>query len=254
MQYFIMKRLVFLLFAVMTGLIGYAQDMILLHNAEEIQAKVKRITATDVVYVRWDNQEGPEYIVSKSDIVFIKYQNGLKESFANEYNRIKNSDKDDVPLKFQAYVMVGCIFYRYGFGPSVDVNLGVKLGKYIHLGVEAGFYYMMSDISKADYIVVEYDGVKLDKEPKGSFLHEAYVPLGLNVKGYIPTQIEKLNVYVNGTIGGFFGVINMFKQNGLNCQVGAGVDDGYISYGIGYSCLHIKSTVHLGYIKIGVRF
>ena len=56
-----------------------AQDVIVLKNANEIEAKVSAISPDAVTYKRWRNIDGPTYTMPKSDILYIKYQNGEKD-------------------------------------------------------------------------------------------------------------------------------------------------------------------------------
>ena len=80
-----MKKLLLILVATMSvSLSAMAQDVIVLTNAEEVQAKVKSIGLQEVVYLKWNNLEGPTYTVPKSEIFFIKYANGQKDTFANQ--------------------------------------------------------------------------------------------------------------------------------------------------------------------------
>ena len=83
-------------------------------------------------------------------------------------------------------------------------------------------------------------------------LFEGYIPLELNMKGYIPVS-EKVRPYINCSLGGFFGVADLDGLNGFSCQVGAGVEINRVSIGIGYNGLVKYGTSNLGYIKIGIR-
>ena len=58
---------------------AHAQDVIVLKNANEIEAKVSAISPDAVTYKRWNNIDGPTYTIPKSEIFYIKYQNGEKE-------------------------------------------------------------------------------------------------------------------------------------------------------------------------------
>lgn len=58
-----------------------AQDQIVKTSGDEIFGKVLRVNALDVVYKKKDNLEGPEYAELKSNILFIKYENGAKDIF-----------------------------------------------------------------------------------------------------------------------------------------------------------------------------
>jgi TM2 domain-containing membrane protein YozV len=59
----------------------FAQDIIILKNGNDIQAIVKEVGIDDVKYKRFDNQNGPNYTLKKSDIFMIRYENGSKDVF-----------------------------------------------------------------------------------------------------------------------------------------------------------------------------
>ena len=56
-----------------------AQDIILKKNADEIQAKVLKVTETEIEYKKWENLDGPIYTIPANEIFIIKYQNGSKD-------------------------------------------------------------------------------------------------------------------------------------------------------------------------------
>lgn len=58
-----------------------AQDLITRQTGEIIQAKVVEVNATDVKYKKFDNLEGPDYSVRKSEVKHVEYQNGTLEKF-----------------------------------------------------------------------------------------------------------------------------------------------------------------------------
>ena len=76
-----MKKLLLSLSCLLISLCVYCQDIIVKKNTDEIQAKILEVGLTEVKYKNWNNQDGPTYIISKSDIFMIKYANGEKESF-----------------------------------------------------------------------------------------------------------------------------------------------------------------------------
>ncbi len=59
-------------------------DLIVMRNGDEIFAKVTEVSTNEIKYIRCDNLSGPTYVVSKSDVLFIKYVNGQKEVFAEK--------------------------------------------------------------------------------------------------------------------------------------------------------------------------
>ena len=53
-----------------------AQDIITKKDGTDIQVRVKEVSPTEVKYLRWDNQEGPLFILPASDILIIRFENG----------------------------------------------------------------------------------------------------------------------------------------------------------------------------------
>ena len=56
-----------------------AQDIIVMRNGDEVEAKVTKVGTTEVEYHKWSNQDGPIYTAAKSDVFMIKYKNGEKD-------------------------------------------------------------------------------------------------------------------------------------------------------------------------------
>ena len=63
---------------------AFAQDIITLKNGEDIQALVQEIGDVDVKYKKFDNLNGPNYTLKKSEIFIIRYANGSKDIFTIE--------------------------------------------------------------------------------------------------------------------------------------------------------------------------
>jgi len=59
----------------------FAQDIIIMKDGSETQAIVIEVGIDEVRYKRFDNQEGPDYLLRKSDIFMIRYENGSKDVF-----------------------------------------------------------------------------------------------------------------------------------------------------------------------------
>ena len=80
-----MHRL-FLFLAIFGICIGsaFAQDVITLKNAEEIQAIVQEIGEVEIKYKKFENPNGPNYTLKRSEIFTIKYENGSRDVFVNE--------------------------------------------------------------------------------------------------------------------------------------------------------------------------
>lgn len=81
------------MFLIITGTLypaAIAQDIITLNNGDEINAKIIKISDTEIEYKQWTNQEGPIYAKSISDIFMIKFENGEKKVFSHQQQNIQN--------------------------------------------------------------------------------------------------------------------------------------------------------------------
>lgn len=75
------KKLIFLFVLFGCVFCIHAQDVITERNGNEILAKILEVNPDEVKYKRFDNQNGPLYTIRKSDVLFIKYENGTSETF-----------------------------------------------------------------------------------------------------------------------------------------------------------------------------
>lgn len=72
-----MKKLLLLLLFV-CSMSAWAQDVIVKKDGSTIVCRVVEVSQTEVVYKRWSNLEGPNYVMNLSDISAINYENGEK--------------------------------------------------------------------------------------------------------------------------------------------------------------------------------
>jgi hypothetical protein len=61
--------------------VAFCQDTIVQKNGASIPAKVMEIDKSNVKYKKFENPDGPSYILPKADIRIIKYQNGSVDTF-----------------------------------------------------------------------------------------------------------------------------------------------------------------------------
>lgn len=62
--------------------LAFSQDLIIKKSGEEIKARVKEITPTEVRYKRFDYLDGPDFVLSPADLFMIKFENGIKQVFS----------------------------------------------------------------------------------------------------------------------------------------------------------------------------
>lgn len=75
---------IFLLLAMFSVVCIYSQDVIILKDGDEIEAKVTEILPKEVKYKRASNPTGPTYTIQKSKIFMIRYQSGDKDVFGSD--------------------------------------------------------------------------------------------------------------------------------------------------------------------------
>lgn len=79
-----MKKLVLFAIAFVFGAFAAnAQDIITLKDGTDIKAKVTEVTGTEVKYKKFSNPDGPTFVIPKSDILVVRYENGENEVMGN---------------------------------------------------------------------------------------------------------------------------------------------------------------------------
>lgn len=58
-----------------------AQDVIVLHNGDEIKAKVEEVGTDEVRYRKFENPSGPVYTIKRADVFMIRYESGGRDVF-----------------------------------------------------------------------------------------------------------------------------------------------------------------------------
>ncbi len=82
-----MKRFLLSLVAIVITSVCFAQDIIVQKDGSTIQAKVTKVTQSEVEYKKFNNQKGPTYAISTKDLQCINYENGTKDTFVSpNYN------------------------------------------------------------------------------------------------------------------------------------------------------------------------
>ncbi|MDX2190710.1 MAG: hypothetical protein SFY32_12685 [Bacteroidota bacterium] len=81
-----------------------AQDIITKTNGEDIKAKVIEVGTNEIRYKKFDDTNGPTFIISKSEILIIKYENGTKDVFQNSNpNNQITQNEDNNSNSFELY-------------------------------------------------------------------------------------------------------------------------------------------------------
>ena len=74
-----------------------AQDVIYTISGNKITAKVLEISSKEIKYKSYSNIEGPNYVISNSDVVLIQFANGTSQ-IINQDAPILKPKKDEIPV------------------------------------------------------------------------------------------------------------------------------------------------------------
>lgn len=76
-----MKPILVILVLAVTMLKTYAQDQIFTNDNSKLLVKITEISPVEVKYKLFSNLNGPVYVLNKSEVVLILYENGRHETF-----------------------------------------------------------------------------------------------------------------------------------------------------------------------------
>jgi len=105
----------------------YSQDVITKKSGENIKVKVLEVGQTEIQYKKFNNKNGPTYIISNSDVSMILYENGTKDMFNEEK---KTGDVSFLNLTEEELFVKGqtdAIKYYDGYKPAATGTLIVGL-------------------------------------------------------------------------------------------------------------------------------
>ena len=103
-----MKNILLIILCICSSSIIKAQYTLSTRSGENIIAKVLEVTTNEVKYKKFDNLNGPDMIILKSDLLQIRYENGTKDDFSNiikkeetcNVNKRTNCSQSDVNEKY----------------------------------------------------------------------------------------------------------------------------------------------------------
>ena len=86
-----MKKIIFVtLTALFTFTFCYSQDVITKKTGDDLQVKIIEVGQSEIKFKKHDNQEGPIFTISKSDVLIVRYANGTKDIFDQENKKANN--------------------------------------------------------------------------------------------------------------------------------------------------------------------
>ncbi len=218
-----MKRFLLSLVAIVITSVCFAQDIIVQKDGSTIQAKVTKVTQSEVEYKKFNNQNGPTYTISTKDLQCINYQNGTKDTFVSpNYNpsivtnetatqfskdqellKLYNQTKDPMikakTLETIGWIAGGAITAFGAFlciaGPDLEINEGElyylgPLTAGIGVATWAGFYFVGKHVEKKSQLSVQ-----------SSPIYQQEFKVGKNDRLMVGVDMLKDNTRRNQTLG-----------------------------------------------------
>ena len=107
-----MKKNVFLFAMLFFVLRISAQDIIITTGSERIEAKILEVSSSEIKYKRFNNQDGPLFIIETKKVSSILYSNGEVQAFEPQEDYAKQESKEAY-IRYPKMMKSGNRFY-YG--------------------------------------------------------------------------------------------------------------------------------------------
>lgn len=117
-----------------------SQDVIILKDGDDIEAKVLEINESDIKYKKFSNVTGPTYTLKKSKIFMIRYESGDKDMFDSDNAQVSQSTSTAfiAPTKFEYDPTIGMNGCQIKKSPGIRVY--GKRGNEIYYSNNIVFY------------------------------------------------------------------------------------------------------------------
>ncbi len=93
-----MKTTIFILVLFISNII-IAQDIIIKKSGDEIKATVTEVGTENIKYKKFGSESSPIYVISKTELFMIKYQDGTKDMFNDEETAKKEEVQEIITPK-----------------------------------------------------------------------------------------------------------------------------------------------------------
>lgn len=93
-----MKQYIFFAILSIGALSVKAQDVITLQNGQSVTGKVAEVGINEIRYYRSNNADGPVYVLSKSDVAQITYNNKTTDVFSNVNPQVTTVPSQQAPV------------------------------------------------------------------------------------------------------------------------------------------------------------
>lgn len=101
-----MKQLLVFLF-LLCSMSVFAQDVIVKKDGSTIVCRVVELTSSEIVYKKWSNLNGSNYVMNRSDASAINYENGRKVNLSEATNLYTPNNQNDGMQQYNDRALLG---------------------------------------------------------------------------------------------------------------------------------------------------
>lgn len=217
-----MKNLILIFSFLLITNLGKSQDKIYLLDNSVINAKVIEIGVNEIKYKKYENLTGPDYVILKSTVALIIYENGTHEVITNAVNTIATNESENSVIDILPYYKIGKNLIGINYFDLIFKNISINYTRFFN-----NYKFSLGASASAGF----------DKNGGNSFLYfdKDYFH-GILSANYFPTGMNKISYYT-----------------GLSIMAGSGADYRYYGYPI-YVAEYDTKFYYGFYVNNGVQF
>ena len=248
----ISRSLVLSVICLFMAIAVHAQDIVITVESKSIKAKVLEINDQEIKYKDFENLEGPTYVLKRSDVHMIVYQNGKVETFEpmvynqNDYydntyydnqNNFDTNFTETIPiilsydqlmnmhdnekLDYLSTLNETAIYEKFNFGQQLTKNGKDLKSAGITMSILGGVMYILGNYVFGDYT------------PEGSIFKNAGIASFTAGQAFVIVSIP------------FSAVGGAFKHSAENM---------YQDFSMGNSSTYIPTKLNFGLTQNGIGF
>lgn len=103
-----------LFFLLLCSFLGcLAQDVIVKRDGATVLCQIVRVSPTEVVYLKWSDLNGPQYIMDSSLVSIINYQDGRQDKLNEQNNIYTPGNQQTGDAQYNDNALLALDFYKY---------------------------------------------------------------------------------------------------------------------------------------------
>ena len=157
------RCLFFILWFITSTTGAFAQDIIYKTDGSKEEVKILQVGSREIQYKKFDNLDGPVYIINKENTVMITYENGDYDLFSRPMNG-KNVDNQELATDFArnifAYHLFDLVFGDFALSYERLLPSGT-------VGIKIPVAFGFDEYDNWDFNNIFYSGVGVNFYPTG---------------------------------------------------------------------------------------